>query len=367
MTIARQSIHTADRSHPTLPPDVAATITARAAELDSSPRFPREDIEGLARAGLLALPSLGGVGLAALLRAVGRCNLSVGRLYEGHINAASLIDHFGTAAQRQRLLADCAAGRLHAVWNTDATDPVALVPAPGGRWRLAGRKILASGAGEIERPLVTATLPAGERQMVLLHLPRGDRADLAAWTAQGMRASLTGSVDLSGLEVTTEDLFGAPGDYLREPDFSGGAWRFAAVQLGGAEALAQALRDDLTASGRQSDPHQAGRFAEIAAALETGRLWVEEAARRMERGTDASEDLVAYVNLARLEVERVCLLVLDRAERSIGLRAFLRPHPVERIGRDLSTYLRQPAPDRARMVAAERLLGADRPIACFWG
>jgi hypothetical protein len=39
-------------------------------------------------------------------------------------------------------------------------------------------------------------------------------------------------------------------------------------------------------------------------------------------------------------------------QRSLGLSAFLRSNPVERMCRDLATYLRQPAPDEAFAVAA---------------
>ena len=47
-----------------------------------------------------------------------------------------------------------------------------------GRFGLEGRKILALGAGHIERPLVTATYQDGHRLMVLPKLITSDRADL---------------------------------------------------------------------------------------------------------------------------------------------------------------------------------------------
>jgi hypothetical protein len=45
------------------------------------------------------------------------------------------------------------------------------------------RKILGSGAGHIERPLVTATDEEGRRLRVLPKLGASDRADLSAWKA----------------------------------------------------------------------------------------------------------------------------------------------------------------------------------------
>jgi hypothetical protein len=40
------------------------------------------------------------------------------------------------------------------------------------------------------------------------------------------------------------------------------------------------------------------------------------------------------------------------AQRSLGLAAFFQPSPIERLMRDLGTYLRQPAPDEALTEAA---------------
>lgn len=51
--------------------------------------------------------------------------------------------------------------------------------------------------------------------------------------------------------------------------------------------------------------------------------------------------------MARLAIERICLDVMEIAERSAGTRALLAPNPIERIVRNLALYLHQPAPDAA--------------------
>jgi alkylation response protein AidB-like acyl-CoA dehydrogenase len=183
--------------------------------------------------------------------------------------------------------------------------------------------------------------------MALPRLRQGERADLSGWTAQGMRASVTGTVTFTGLKIHDEDMLGEPADYHREPDFSGGSWRFAAVQGGGMEALLMGLREHLLRAGSGGDPHQSARLGESAIAVETARLWVERAAALFERREADDASLVAYVNLARSAVERAALDLIERVQRSVGLKAFLRPEPIERIARDLATYLRQPGPDRA--------------------
>jgi alkylation response protein AidB-like acyl-CoA dehydrogenase len=125
------------------------------------------------------------------------------------------------------------------------------------------------------------------------------------------------------------------------------------------------LRDHLRRTGRGADPHEAARLGQAAIAAETARLWVEAAAARAE-APGARADTVAQVGLARLAVERAALDVLELVQRSIGLQAFLRPNPIERVMRDLATYLRQPAPDRVLAAAAAFVLAAPAEPGDLW-
>ncbi|WP_241665585.1 acyl-CoA dehydrogenase family protein [Teichococcus oryzae] len=334
---------------------VASFARLRAQKLDRDGAFPEDEITALAEEGLLAAPlppKLGGGGLgqdagsaallAQVLMQIGAGSLPLGRIYEGHVNALGLVLAYGGPEQQRRAAADALAGRLFGVWNTDDRQrPLCM---EGGVLR--GRKILASGAGWVGRALVTAATPDGPL-MLLLPLSRGERADLSGWTAQGMRASATGAVDFEGMRVPSSALIGEAGDYQRQPVFSGGAWRFLAVQTGGAAELLSLMCRHLRELGRDSDPHQRVRAGESAAALETATLWVERAARHMAQDALPPEAKVAYVNLARGVVERAALEILTHAQRSVGLMGFMRPHPMERVARDLATYLRQPAPDLA--------------------
>jgi len=64
--------------------------------------------------------------------------------------------------------------------------------------------------------------------------------------------------------------------------------------------------------------------------------------------------------MARMVVERQLLDVLEIVQRSVGLSAFSRSSELERIARDLATYLRQPAPDSLRDAIGKRAF--DTPI-----
>ncbi len=352
---------------------VATSAADGAARLDRHGAFPAGEVEALREADLLRAPlplAEGGAGLCepeavdslrAVLTAIGRGSLPLGRLYEGHVNALALVLRYGgeTCAD---LLADARDGHLFAVWNTE--------PDPGGLELdgegLTGAKSLASGAGFVTRALVTAKRSDGERGMLVVALEPGRGADLSSWRAQGMRASATGTLDFTGLPASCSIAIGEAGDYWRQPFFSAGAWRFLAVQLGGIEAVVEAHRAHLRATKRGDDPHQRARLGLAAQAAETARLFVTEAARIAAAEAGSPDAVVAYVGLARGAVERAGLDVIELAQRSIGLQGFMEAHPLERLTRDLATYLRQPGPDGALVGAAGYVLQAEVPVSQLW-
>jgi alkylation response protein AidB-like acyl-CoA dehydrogenase len=340
--------------------------------------FPTAPFARITEAGLLAAPlacEFGGLGMDGrpetlhacllLLKELGRADLAVGRIYEGHVNALQLIQTFGAPAQVARWAADARAGLLFGVWNTEAADGVRLTPLADGRLRMDGAKTFASGAGHVPRPIVPGTLPDGGWQMCVVPMERARTAlDPTWWQPLGMGASVSYKVDFSGTVLEPDDLLGAPGDYFRQPWFGGGAIRFAAAQLGGAQALLDATVAYLRALDRTADPHQRARVGECAIAMASGEQWLRAAAGHVDlspnilRRDDAAsvETQLAWANMTRLAIERVCLDVMERVERSVGARGLLRPWPFEHVLRDLTLYLRQPAPDAALDQVGRQLL-----------
>ncbi len=333
------------------------TLQRRAAGLDAAAAFPAEDIADLRDAGLLHAPvpaALGGAGLGTdpaaagaamqMFRLLGHGNLALGRLVEAHVNALRLVFRYGDAELQQRAASHTAAGHLTALWVTDP--PTAGLTVAGGQ--LHGEKQFCSAAGHVTRAVVTATDRLGDTRLAYADVTHGCRAAALPGGLAGMRAAATGQMQFTGADAV---VFGAPGDYLREPDLSCGAWRTSAVTLGGIEALVEQIRQQLQARGRAGDPHQQARLGEALVAAETARLWMAAAAPQAE-AADAGPDAVAYVGLARIAVEQAGLDVIRLAQRSLGVAAVLRGNPAERIARDLAAYLRQPAADAVLTEAA---------------
>ena len=342
-----------------------AACEAGAASFDRSKRPDTGSLGALSDAGALVAPfppefgglglgtiPEGGPGLARVLRRIGKASLSIGRLFEGHVNGVRLVVRYGTRAQTGRLAEDAAAGHLSAIWA--AENPAAPVTLADGMLR--GRKSFASGAGIVTRPVLTAHLD-GREQLVLARLQPGHGAGLPV-DMQGVRAAATAPVTLDGVPVTVDQLIGAPGDYMRQPEISLGAWRPLAVMLGGVDGLVEALADDIRRRGRDGDPHQRARFGRVVMLRDTIDLWVDRMADLAEgdyAGCDG-EDAAAGVKLARIAVEDAVTEALRLAQRNVGMSGLVWPHPVERLSRDLSTYLRQPALDMVLDEAAAHYL-----------
>jgi alkylation response protein AidB-like acyl-CoA dehydrogenase len=337
-----------------------SAMRARAGGLDRDGGFPHEDLTWLRRCGALAV--FGRLGVAPLdlleaLRLVGRGNLSVGRIFEGHVNGARLVAWYGDEAQRRRLGDQLAAGEVFGVWNTERPPGVRVV-AHGETAVLDGQKCFATGAGHIDHVIVTAALGDGGRQMVIADASDPGRADASGWRVRGMKATLSGTYDLTGLPLDAATRLGAPGDYELEPRFSAGAWRFSAVQLGGVEQIICLLRDHLAGTPMGEDPIHRARFGQALAAARSAYLWVREAAQRAEAG-DAGPAEIAFVLMTRGVVERAGLAAIDAAERSVGTRAFFDDNPLDQACRDLALYLRQPVPDQALDRAAAAFIARD--------
>lgn len=347
----------AARQHESLTPAIAAF----ADEADRTGGFPEAAFDLLRKCGVVASPPLAAGSIGALLRLladVGRGDLNVGRIFEGHVNAMLLIETYGDALQKRRFGTVTREGGLLGVWNTDLPgDPLRL---EGDR--LVGRKNFSSGVDGLSHAIVTVPGDAGRRMIVvpLAGLP----VDRSWWKPMGMRASGSHIVDFGGLTVAPGWMLGGPDVYIRQPLFSAGAIRFAAVQVGGMHAVFDVALSHLRRIKREGDPYQAHRIARMGMAVETSYAWLDRAAAAWmdaasHPGAGKKADrLVATVNAARSVVETSALAVLEDAERSVGAGGFIAPHPLERLIRDLRTYLRQPNPDGA-LAAVGAAIGDD--------
>lgn len=366
--------------------NMSETAMKEAAATDSVESFPLETLKNIIKAELHAAPlppKFGGVGLGLengttlemlrLLKYFGYGNLVVGRVYEGHYNALLLLKLFASVEQFEKYADDVVVNnKIFGVWNTEAADGVKIFPIGEGKFRLEGFKIFATGVDYVERPIVNGAMPDGGWQMCVVPMEKFQtKVDASWWNPLGMKSTRSFRVDFTGVELTQDDLIGKPNDYYKQPHFSGGAIRFAAVQLGAAEAIFDETRKYLQKLNRTNDSFQQARLGEMAIRVESGNLWLEGAARNFEHYRENptrqnSEKFLAYANMMRTAIEQICQEIMLLCERTIGARGLNKPFHFERIIRDLTIYLRQPAPDAALAAAGKYVLDNELQSDDLW-
>lgn len=338
-------------------------IRAHASKSDQDDSFPELEFTLIKRVGLMQMPlrenpfrfeTCQNKALLDILKLIGSASLPVGRIYEGHVNALQLIGLYGTPAQKEKYFHEVFSGQqLFGVWNTQGNDGVKIVKTGAGKYVLEGSKTFCSGGSWVQRPLITAEFVSESLkgwQMCIIPTEQAGKlvADRSFWKPLGMRASASYKMDFSGVVIDESDLLGPLDAYYRQPYFSAGAARFAAVQMGGVHAVMEETHRFLRELKRTDDPFQKARMAEMAYLVETGDLWVNRAAFKCDHWESLGnnqEELVAYINMARSVINEICLRCLQLSERSVGARGLMRPYVLERLHRDLTMYLKQPAPD----------------------
>lgn len=189
--------------------------------------FPEEEFRWIAEAGLLAAPLpryLGGADLSGddgtmfpllhLLKHIGRGNLATGRIYEGHVNALGIIRTFGTAEQLVQAAEDARDHhRIFGVWNAEhPQNGLKIQPIGNGKYRLEAGKYFTSGAGYVNRPIVTGRLPEGGWQMCLVPMDQVQaKIDASWWQPLGMESTISAAIDFGGIELGEDALIGEIG------------------------------------------------------------------------------------------------------------------------------------------------------------
>ncbi|WP_155845826.1 acyl-CoA dehydrogenase family protein [Chryseobacterium gregarium] len=364
---------------------IGAASVAEAADTDSVDSFPALTLAKLKLANLLTagidvkygglnLGLVPGTNLALLtiLKNIGKGNLVMGRVLEGHLNAQILISQFGDKKQKKLFAADAFDGKLFGVWNTQAEDGTFLSKKGKGIYYLDGAKTFATGTGYVNRPIVTAAMEDGSWQMCVVPLDKSTViSDSAWWHPMGMKASRSFKMTFLTTPISKINLLGSAGEYYLQPGFSGGAVRFAAVQLGAAEKLLDETKEYLTNLNRTQDPFQRMRLGQMAIAVESGNQWLNAAAVRMDRymeqpTADEGERFIIYANMMRTAIEQICTEVMALCQKCVGARGLNAPYHFERIIRDLSTYLRQPAPDAVLADVGGHILQSGTPAGEIW-
>ncbi|MGI9183688.1 MAG: hypothetical protein ACR2GZ_01785 [Solirubrobacteraceae bacterium] len=326
--------------------EIAAGAVRR--DEDPVPTFPHDAIAALHAAGLMAWGATPGPARPpaaqelALVRSVARADGSVGRIYDGHLNAIERLAVQGSGERCARDLDAFATGELRGgVWGGDPApdegEPARVQSSRDGLV-LRGVKTFCSGAGGLHRALVLARAPDGGAPLsVWIDLTAADRVaiDPSWYRSHGLRASVSHRVVFDAAPVLA--VLGPPGAIATQPWFARDALRTAASWAGMADAAVEAALHEL-ASRPASGPLEALATGRIVTAQRTISVWLQAAAQAMD---ERSDELAAIALHGRAAIADACRTLLDEAARACGSRPFARGGQLDRARRDLEVFLLQ--------------------------
>lgn len=327
-----------------------AEIAAGAAERDLAPEpeFPAAAFLALRHSGALGFNAIAGerrppaTQELQLVRRVAAADGSVGRIFDGHLNAVERLAVHAPAPLRERELEALRGGFLLAgVWGGDpvgAEGEAAGVAARDSGEVLRGVKTFCSGAGGIDRAAVLARAQDGGPPL-LVWIDVTDRShvevDGSWYRARGLAASVSHRVVFHDAPVLAR--LGAPGAIALQPWFGRDALRTAASWAGMADTAVQAALETLASRALRSEL-EALAAARMLTSRHTIDVWLARAATAM----DAAAPELAEVALhARAAIAAACRELLAEAARACGSRPFARALALDRARRDLELFLLQ--------------------------
>jgi hypothetical protein len=275
----------------------------------------------------------------------------------------------GETALRHRQLAELARGDLPLARLAEAhTDAIAILaeagkqPKPGlyGVWaaetsamplqiqdgQITGKKMFCSGAGLLDRTLVTV----GDHllDISLREDPATISIDYTAWKTSAFAETNTAAVTFSGTPIA--DVIGEKHWYLQRPGFWHGACGPAACWAGGAMGLY-----DYAAAQKRDDAHTMAHLAAMSASVWAMWAYLDRAGEEIDSAPCDREGAIVRALQMRHLIEQTASDLLRRFGRAYGPRALAYDADVSTRYQEVELYIRQSHAERDLEVLGRRL------------
>lgn len=328
-----------------------------AAEIDETERFPMENVEKMARLGMMGIPiprEYGGSGGDVLSYIIAVEELSrvcgtTGVILSAHTSlCASLIYEHGTEEQKQKYLVPLAKGEKIGAFGltepnagTDAAGQQSIAIDMGDHYLLNGSKIFITNGGVADTFVIFAMTDRskGTKGITAFILEKGMPGFSIGKVEDkmGIRASSTTELIFEDVKVPKENLVGklGKGFGIAMKTLDGGRIGIASQALGIAQgALEEAVTymKERKQFGRQLYKFQglAWMMADMKLAIETARLLVYKAAWMKQNKMPYSEAAA----MAKLHAANVAMDVTTKVVQLFGGYGYTKDYPVERMMRD---------------------------------
>ncbi len=288
-----------------------------------------------AAAGELTLPEPG-QGRTPLrwsaLATLGRTDLALARLAEGHVDALAILAEAGRMPAQDL---------VYGVWAAKAGGTGASLERTSSGLRLTGTVRFCSGAGVLDRALVAASGPdeTGTDWLVEVDLAApGVLPDPDSWPALGMDASDSLDVRFHHVPIAESVIIGTDDWYVRRRGFRLGSGGVAAVWLGGAMGGYDRVLALLRERG-EPDEHQCAHLGALASMLSATDALLANTAHAID--TDEGLDLTAAIAAGKSAAERAGRSIVDIAPRITGPGPLCWDRGFAQHLADLAVYIRQ--------------------------
>ena len=355
-------------------------IAPRAAEIDRTHRFPRENIEKMAELGLMGVPipeEYGGAGCDFLsyiitIEEISRACASTGVILAVHTSVGTFpILYFGTEEQKQKYVPKLASGEYigaFALTEPNAgSDPAGLSTAAkldGDHYIVNGNKIFISNGGEAEVyvTFVTTDKSKGHKGITCLLVDRDTPGFAIGKTEEkmGLHGDITTELVFDNARVPKENLLGKEGEGFKVAMslLDGGRIGIGAQGLGIAQAALDVAKDyakERVQFGKSIASFQAIQFmlADMATRVDCSRMLVYRAARLREMGLPYAKE----ASMAKMYSTDTAMEVTTNAVQILGGYGYCKEYPVERYMRDAKiTQIYEGTNQIQRIVIAKHLL-----------
>lgn len=351
-----------------------------AAEIDETERFPMENVEKMAKLGMMGIPfkkELGGAGGDTLSYIIAVEELSkvcgtTGVILSAHTSlCASLIDQFGTPAQKEKYLTPLAKGDKLGAFGltepgagTDAAGQQTTAVLEGDNYILNGSKIFITNGGVADTFIIFAMTDKSQgTRGISAFIVEKEFEGFSIGKLEdkmGIRASSTTELIMENCIVPKENLIGREGKGfgIAMKTLDGGRIGIAAQALGLAEgALEEAIAymKERKQFGRSLTAFQGLQWmvAEMDVKIEAARHLVYKAACLKEEGKPYSVEAAR----AKLFAADVAMEVTTKAVQLFGGYGYTKEYPVERMMRDAKiTEIYEGTSEVQKMVIAGSIL-----------
>jgi alkylation response protein AidB-like acyl-CoA dehydrogenase len=279
-----------------------------------------------------------------MLAEIAQRDISLARLVEGHADALSIL----AEAEKGYELGAC-----YAVWASEGGPIESLkIDRQGNDFFLSGGKAFCTGAGIVDRALITCGLPEPLLLDIDLRISHSHvRVDRSAWHPEAFAQTQTAVLHFERLPLTESNIVGSRDWYLRRPGFWNGACGPAACWAGGAYGLIEYAMNQ----ARESTPMRIyiGRLRSIGWAFTT---FLDQAGNEID--ADPTDDGAAVIRALQLRhlIEDGCLTILEQFGRALGPRPLAFDRECSRRYQELTLYIRQCHADNDLDLLGQKLM-----------